>query len=187
MNSPDAMLAELTTSPRPNGAIAKMRYSHDGMVDLIVQNPGISQNSLAAAFGYTPAWVSRIIASDAFQERLEARRQEIVDPFIAATIKERFQALVVQSLERLMLELEKPQIKPEVALRAAELGAKALGMGVSAAPPPASASSLDQLADRLIALKRSVYNSERIVDGQVIEGTALPVRGENAKGPDQGR
>ena len=60
----------------------KIRYSHDGMIDMIVAEPWISQNELALRFGYTASWVSTIMTSDAFKAKLELRKDEIVDPVL---------------------------------------------------------------------------------------------------------
>lgn len=170
----DQLLEELEATPRKNG-IAKLRYSHEAMVDLIVQNPWISQNDLAAAFGYSPAWISCVLASDAFQTRLAARREEIVDPAIKATIEERFRALVIRSLEVLQTKLSQPVVNDQVALRAAELGAKALGIGGHAAPPPAPPGDrLQVLAERLIILQSNirqgaVYENAQQINAEVRE------------------
>lgn len=112
-------------------AIRKVRYTHDAMIDEIIRNPAVSQNGLAAIFGFTPAWVSLVISSDAFQARLAARKAELVDPTIALSIKERFQGLVTKSLEVLQEKLAQPaaSIPDNLLLRAAELGAKSLGFG----------------------------------------------------------
>lgn len=168
----DALLAELSSSPPPArrsgstplatslaptmGKLAKVRYTHDAMIDLIIQNPWISQNEIAATFGYTPGWISNVFASDAFQARLALRRDEIVDPAIKATVEERFRALVLRSLEVLQEKLNKPQVSDQVALRAAELGAKALGIGGNAAPPAPPSDRLEKLAERLLVLQGGV-------------------------------
>ena len=52
------------------------------MCDLILMDLAISQNKLAAVFGYTPGWVSTVITSDAFQSLLARRRAEVVNPEI---------------------------------------------------------------------------------------------------------
>lgn len=161
----DELTAELTKLPEKPG-IGKMRYSHEAMVDLIVSNPWISQNQLAAHFGYSPSWVSCVIASDAFQATLAKRREEVIDPAMKATIEERFRALVVRSLEVLTNKLNAPVVSDNVALRAAELGAKALGIGGNAPPPPPPASDrLTILAERLIVLQQNVRKGVT-VDGQ---------------------
>jgi DNA-binding MarR family transcriptional regulator len=147
-------------------AIKRFNYSHDAMIDEILRNPSVTQNELAAAFGYTPSWVSLVISSDAFQERLTQRKSELVDPSIQASIEERFKALTRRSLEVLQEKLQQPAtaIPDQLALRAAELGAKALALGGNApsAPPPSEIDHLDRLAKRLLDLQRSVRRDESI-------------------------
>jgi hypothetical protein len=143
------------------------------MIDMIVAEPWISQNELALRFGYTASWVSTIMTSDAFKAKLELRKDEIVDPVLRMGLEERFQAVTQRSLEVLMEKLASPAaaIPDNLVLRAAELGAKSLGMGqvkeASGTPP---ANGLDQLADRLIALQRGVqgvtFRQPEVFDGE---------------------
>lgn len=184
--SADSMIGELIQTRAPS--VGKLSYSHEALIDLIVANPWMDQNALAAKFGYTPGWISRIIGSDAFQAKLASRREEIVDPAIKATIEERFRALVVLSLERLHEELAKPAVNPQVALKAAELGAKALGLGGHApqqsAPPE---DRLARLAERLLILQSDVKQRGVTYEGQVVEegkstaGGPLPQTGERTR------
>ena len=146
--------------------LGKIRYSHADMIDTILGNPWVSQNELAARYGYSASWVSIVLASDAFQSAFAARREEVVDPALKATLEERFRALTLRSLDRLMGELDKPACKPEVMLKAAELGAKSLGIGGHAAPPPPAIDSLANLASRLVALQ-STHRQGAIYEGQV--------------------
>ncbi len=163
----------MTLSTAAPNRIDKVRYSHDGMIDVIISNPGVSQNQLASHFGYTPAWVSSIMASDAFQERLAARRQELIDPTLVATVEERFRALADRSLVVLQEKMAQPfsTIPDNLALKAAELGARGLGVGgygKEAAPAPAAPGlpHLEELARNLIGLQRRA---------QVVEGTFVEV------------
>ena len=140
--------------------LAKVRYTHEAMIDILVSNPSISQNELANHFGYSAAWVSTILCSDAFQAQLAKRRDEVVNPLVKASMEELFKGLVFRSLEVLQHKLAAPvnQISDNVALRAAELGAKALGIGGHKAvqinvPAP---DRLERLAERLIQLQSNV-------------------------------
>src|ERR1035437_5639110 len=117
MSTPSVALSELFAEVQgfveppalPVGARPpKMRYSHAAMADLLVQDPWITQNQIAAHFGYTASWVSTIITSDAFQSLLASRREEIVDPILKATMEERFRGLVPRSLEMLAEKLNRP-------------------------------------------------------------------------------
>jgi hypothetical protein len=169
MRDANELLQNLEAVEERQGGVRppKIRYTHDSMIDLIIANPAISQNDIAAHFGYTPSWVSIIFTSDAFQAKLAARRAELVDPAIAATIEETFKALTHQSLKILMKKLEAPVVSDNLALRAAELGAKSLGLGGHAAPPVQDPSRLESLAERLTGLlnrKRVEYQSGEIIE-----------------------
>lgn len=148
-------------------AVAKLSYTHDAMIDLIIAQPAISNNQLAAHFGYTAPWVSMIKSSDAFKARLAERRGEIVDPTLTATLQDRFKAVTERSLEVIAEKLAQPAalIPDALALRAAELGAKSMGLGQQA-PTPAG-SNLDALAQRLLALQagmRGQQPTQEIID-----------------------
>lgn len=162
--------------------IKKIRYSHDAMIDLIIASPGISQNEIAAEFGYTPAWISTVMSSDAFKERLAFRRGEIVDPTLTLTLEERFRGITERAAQVLQDKLSAPShlIPDNLALKALELGAKGVGAGGFGAtsvhihtPPP---NHLESLAQRLLAFQRTVRgeitNAEH---DEVVE--ALPLAG----------
>ena len=109
-------------------SIQKVRYSHDAMIDLIIENPTISQNAMAAHFGYTPGWVSQVINSDAFRERLAERKDELVDPRIRTSIEERIRGLADKSIEVLLQKLHETN-NMNVAVRALDVVTRSLGYG----------------------------------------------------------
>jgi hypothetical protein len=108
--------------------IQRVSYTHDSLIDLIVENPCISQNELAARFGYTPGWVSQVVNSDAFRERLAQRREEVVDPVLRMSLEERIRGVVDKSLPVLLEKLETTG-NPNIAIRVLEHGSRALGYG----------------------------------------------------------
>lgn len=150
-------------------AIAKISYTHDGMIDLIIAKPQISNGELAAHFGYTAPWVSMIKSSDAFKARLAERRGELVDPTITATIQDRMKAVTERSLEVIAEKLAQPAalVPDALALRAAELGAKSMGLGQQA-PAPAGA-NLESLAQRLLDLQAGLRRqpTTEVIDVEV--------------------
>ena len=176
------MLEELRGSEDPKDKVRLKRtnYSHDAMIDLIIQHPWLDQREIASHFGYSESWLSIVFSSDAFQAKLEKRRQEVVNPELVATLEERFRAITMRSLEVLQNKLSSPNPSDNVALRAAELGAKALGLGGNAPPPapPDPNERLAKLAERLVAL-RADPPTEKI--GRIIpaeDAHQLPARGE---------
>lgn len=112
-------------------SIARVKYSHDAMIDLILSNPMLSQGDIAKAFGYTQAWVSRVMNSDAFLARMAERKTELVDPTIAATIDEKLRAVASRSLDVVLEKLSLPTnaVDGRFALDAAMGVSKALGYG----------------------------------------------------------
>ena len=134
------------------GAIQRVKYTHDALIDMIIANPAVSQGELAKAFGYTQGWLSRVMNSDAFQARLAARKMEVVDPQLVLSIDEKLRALASKSLDVVLDKLSVTQ-NPDTALKALEVTSKALGYGarqqnlnvqqnfVVALPPKAASAS----------------------------------------------
>ena len=109
-------------------AIARVKYSHDAMIDLLIVNPEVKQGELAQQFGYTQAWVSRVMNSDAFLARLAQRKSDLVDPSIALTLDEKFRQLANLSMDVVIEKLTITR-NPDTALKALEQSSKALGYG----------------------------------------------------------
>lgn len=133
-------------------AIARVKYSHDAMIDILIESPSISQGELAARFGYTQAWVSRVMNSDAFLARLADRKGDIVDPSIVLSLDEKFRALANQSLDVIMDKLAVTK-NPDTALKALELSSKALGYG-------ARQQNLNVQQNFVVAMPTKVQTSE---------------------------
>ena len=151
-------------------AIARVKYSHDAMIDLLIANPAISQNEIAATFGYTVPWVSRIMNSDAFQARLALRKEELLDPVIVASIEEKFRALASKSHDVVLDKLSVSN-SAELGLKALEISAKALGYG-------ARQQNLSVQTNFVVALPAKAadagsWASAHSPHGQVIDAGAL--------------
>jgi len=147
--------------------LQRLNYSHDAMIDLLIANPMIQQGELAAAFGYSEPWVSRILRCDAFRERYAARRGELSDPLIMQTLEQRFEALVSQSLDKLQEKLALPNVQTDVVLKAAELGARALGYGARTAP------TVNANVSFVVAMPPKAVNGEEWLAGRVIEASPV--------------
>jgi hypothetical protein len=154
---PESLRVFLAEDAPAREVIKKINYSHEGFIDEIVRNPGISQRQLAAIFGYTEGWVSQVIATDAFQAALAKRKEEIIDPALKATVEERLKGLVLQSAAKLMQKLE-ANPSDDLTLGVLNAASKALGYGAKSVAPvvnnqfvvqvPAKASSSEVWAER---------------------------------------
>lgn len=139
----------------------RLTYSHDALVDMILAKPQATNAELGAAFGRTGQWVSLVKNSGLFRERLALRQAELVDPLLRASVEERFEMVTSRALEILSEKLAAPApaIPDNLVLAAAQLGAKAMGVGgfSTKPPPPPEAPKTDRiglLAERLLNLNR---------------------------------
>lgn len=133
-------------------AIQRVHYTHDAMIDLIIAKPMISQGDIARHFGYTEGWVSRVINSDAFEARLAARKQDLVDPVLLQSIEEGLRGMAHRSISIVMAKLDAAPT-PDFAIKALELSAKALGFG-------ARPQNIAQVNNFVVALPAMAKSSE---------------------------
>jgi hypothetical protein len=118
--------------------IKKVGYTHDAMIDFIVGNPWVTNNEIARHFGYTVPWVSTVINSDAFRERLAQRREDVVDPLLRTTLEERIRGVLDLSLQVIAKNLEVSAAvggNINAAIRVLEHGSRALGYGAQSKQP----------------------------------------------------
>lgn len=78
--------------------LTKLTYTHDAMVDLIIQEPTVKHEELAEIFGYSSGWIGRVVNSDAFQARLAERKAQLVDPHLSRALNSRLKTVAIQSL-----------------------------------------------------------------------------------------
>ncbi len=155
-------------------AIQKIGYSHDGMINMILANRGISQNQLAAHFGYSPSWISQVMSSDAFHARLLERAAELEDPTIMATIEDGLKGMAARSMEILKEKLDQPSsvIPDNLALRTLELATRALGYGARESAVNVQVNvgeHLEKLGDNLTNLLARRKVQAQVVDVDVGE------------------
>ncbi len=124
------MATPLQGTESASKALQRVAYSHDALIDTMLANPFASQGDLARMFGYTQAWLSRVINSDAFNARLAERKTELIDPTITASIEEGLKALASVSLDVVLQKLTAASPDANLALKAMEVTTKALGYGL---------------------------------------------------------
>jgi hypothetical protein len=188
---PDALLAELERpflergDPLPPARAArplapgprKLNYTHEDCIDAILANPAVTQNELAARYGYTASWISLIINSDAFQAALAKRRDEVISPELRATVEERFRALITESQRVLHEKLLQPNCPPALALGVLGTASKALGYGARDANVNINQNTF------VVALPPAAATSEDWARGRVIEHSPATVRAPSADPP----
>lgn len=157
----------------PPGALP---YSPETLLDIIIQNPSYDAKTLGQVFGQTAGWVSKILSTKAFQDVLEPRRHEVLNPEFSMTLDERFRALTIRSLTVLQEKLEAGKALPDLTiLKTAELGVKALGMGQKVKEEALSTEPVqnasERVADRILAAMAKRRSAESAVD---VESREVP-------------
>jgi hypothetical protein len=109
-------------------AVTKITYTHDAMVDLILQEPTVTNKELGELFGYSPGWVARVIASDAFVSRIAERKAQLIDPQITQSLNERLRGVAIHAVDIISQKLDAEQ-SAGYAIDALGLATKAMGLG----------------------------------------------------------
>lgn len=166
----DALLAELGIPATPRGQllvpnpdksaqanslIPAESYSPQALIEFLLAHPAMPQKDIAAHFGQGISWLATVVASDSYQQALDVsgKRDLILDPFFTATLEERFRALTLHSLNVLGTKLSASGVADATVLKAAEIGVKALGLGLPKQlekPVEVEDKSVDRLAERLL-------------------------------------
>ena len=87
----------------------RLKYTHEAMIDMILEEPGVRPQELAKLFNYSAGWINRVLASDSFQARLAERKAKLVDPHISHTLNERLRGVAVQAISIIEEKLDSEQ------------------------------------------------------------------------------
>jgi hypothetical protein len=186
----DPLESEPSIGSEPASSRALKRgcnYSHLAMIDMILAEPWISHDTLAERFGYSPSWISTVMATDAFKAQFAARKEELVDPALRATIDEQFEGILSRSMEIIREKLSQPPaaVGDQFVLRTMELSSRSLGYG---ARPDTKVevninNQIAEHANNLVTLLRRT--KQEIIDGE--STSTHPQSGPPHSGGAEGR
>lgn len=108
-----------------SNTLKTLTYTHEAMVDLILQEPTVTYKELATIFGFSEGWISRVVGSDAFKARLSERKAALIDPVIARSLNERLRGVTVKAIDLISEKLSSEEAGAAYAL-------DALGVATSA-------------------------------------------------------
>lgn len=95
-------------------AIASLSNKHIAIMDFMIANPRLKLKEVADYFGYTQAWLSQVIHSDAFQRELKEKQNHAFHHTVLP-LREKMTAIAHQALdelaERLPLETDAGELK----------------------------------------------------------------------------
>ena len=81
--------------------IAKMSVRHEAIMNYMIANPVLKLRDVAGTFGVSQAWLSTIIYSDAFQERLSEKKEQVFDSSVLQPLKTKLLAVANDTIEKL--------------------------------------------------------------------------------------
>jgi len=124
--------------------------AHEAIIDQLLIDPGATYGKLSKLTGYSRAWLSKVISSDAFQAKLAQRQAALVDPIILSSIEARLKGTIELSLDIIDERLEAAP-KFDDALAAFSAVSKAMGMGQRVAAPVVQNSFIVRLPEKTLS------------------------------------
>lgn len=82
--------------------IQKLSHRHEQILQHLIAHPTQKLGDVAAQFSVTPAWLSTIIRSHAFQEQLALRQDELYDATVVQPLGEKLHSAAHMTLEAYM-------------------------------------------------------------------------------------
>jgi hypothetical protein len=112
--------------------VMRLSNRHEAILEYMVANPTVKLSEVAATFDVTQAWLSVLIHSDAFQEALRKKRDEVFHP-AAMTLQEKLTGMAHLALDKLGEEIDNGKVSPALLLETGNSVLDRLGYGTKAA------------------------------------------------------
>lgn len=144
-------------------SIQKLNHTHEAIMNWLLQNPEKSLRECADSFGFTQAWLSTVIHSDAFQTQYRA----LVDSAhsrVVADVPSRMARIADIALDKLADMVEKSE-SPDYILETSDKILNRLGYAprANAAPAaPAVTNNIMLVSKETLALARSNFGTATI-------------------------
>jgi hypothetical protein len=153
----------LTTTPTTSPTIARLSIRHDAILNFLIANPMMKMGDVARYFNVTPTWLSIIMNSDAFRERLAAR-QDAIFSSVTVPLRARVEGLAHRALDRMADSIEHVDDHSELR-ETADMLLHRLGYaprtGAAAAPTTATQINISMSDPALLAEARRLMEQKR--------------------------
>lgn len=158
--------------------IKELSHTHQAFMDYMLLNPHASLKDMSACFGYTVAWISTVINSDAFQAEFALRRKDI-SARVASTTLEKIKIVADMGLDRLM-DIVPHTGDADLVLETTDKMLKCLGISHKTPPGALQGSGPAFQQNNFFVLSKDKLSSLR---GQIVNGQALPVAPDELPDP----
>lgn len=112
--------------------IKRVSHKHEAIMEWLIANPERKMGECAAAFGVSPAWLSIIVHSDAFQSRYQALVAENIDDRVIP-LRNKLTGVAHRAVEKLGAAVD-ASMDPDFLLNTADKTLHRLGYAPSRAP-----------------------------------------------------
>ena len=112
-------------------AIKRVNHRHDAIILWLLSNPDRTLGDCAEYFGYTQAWLSRIIHSDMFQAAYRAKAEELGEATVH-TIKDKLTRLAAVTLDKSIERVEHGEVTERFLGETMKTTLAAMGYGAQA-------------------------------------------------------
>lgn len=120
-----------------NVQVLRLSNKHQAILEYMVANPNEKLRDVAAVFDVTQPWLSTIVHSDAFQEALRKKRDEVFHP-AALSLQEKLTGMAHLVLDKLADEIDNDKVSAPVLLETSNSVLDRLGYGTKSAGAGAS-------------------------------------------------
>lgn len=117
--------------------IKKVSIKHESIMNYIMENPQTPLRDVAAFFGISQSWLSTVIHSPAFQDRLAEKKDVLFHHTVVSTIKDKISVLAHKALDKLNENIDFMSTKET--RETAEMALEGLGYVGKSAQPAAPA------------------------------------------------
>lgn len=163
--------------------LKSLSHTHQAIMDFMMANPTVHLGDVAKNFGYTQAWLSQIIHSDAFQAMLK-EKQHIAFHHTVMPIREKMTELAHMALDK-TLQLLPQEVDVRTAQDIAEGMLDRLGFGAKpiAGAPGGNVYNFNQQNNMVvpntnaaeIAAAREMLASRTSALGVQVDGVSIPL------------
>lgn len=108
--------------------IDKVNHHHEAIADLMLAFPEMKKGEIAIRMGYTQAWLSAIINSDAFVAYFEVRRMQYNQELNQKTVIKLYN-VAMKAMDKVDQALDATDLDPRYALDAKDKALTQLGFG----------------------------------------------------------
>ena len=113
-----------------SASIAKMSNRHEAILQFMIANPTLKMSIIAGHFGVTPAWLSTIVWSDAFQNQLAQRHDELFDVAVVQELGDKVTAAAHMTIDEYIDKV--PTLSADQLISSSDKLLKNLGYGARA-------------------------------------------------------